>query len=64
MNESSLVKIGMFGIDIGQLDANEILHHAVRLRQAAAQQLRDNIHDLLVQPRKSNEFLLKRINGS
>ena len=47
--ETSLVKIGMLRVYVGQLDLHQILHHLIGDGQAFAQESRDDVHNFLVQ---------------
>jgi hypothetical protein len=60
VNETSFMKIRVFRIDVRQFNANEVLHHSIGFGQTTSKEISDHIDDLLVQPRKSNKFLLEK----
>ena len=42
------MKIRVFGIDVGQFNADEILHHSIGFGQTTSEKVGDHIDDLLV----------------
>jgi len=56
--ETSLVKIGMLRVYVGQLDLHKILDHLIGYGQTFAQESRDDVHDFFVQFGKTQELLL------